>query len=107
MPNARRWEAEKVIRKYARNLKKENFSFSNIYLFGSYAKGNPHKWSDIDIAVVSEEIEKDWDKNRMRLWKLTRGVDNRIEPHGFSPKDFKNDWHPIVHEIKKTGIKVL
>ena len=32
---------------------------------------------------------------------------NRIEPHGFSPEDFKKDWIPMVHEIKKTGIRVV
>jgi len=102
-----RKEVKKVIRKYARKLKKENFSFYHIYLFGSYAKGKANKWSDIDIAVISDEIDKDWDESRKRLWKLTRGVDSRLEPHGFSKKDFGNNWHPMVNEIKKTGIRVI
>jgi uncharacterized protein len=102
-----RKKAAKVIRKYAKKLEKENFSFHSIYLFGSYAKGKVHKWSDIDIAVVSDEIRKDWDNNRKRLWKLRMGVDTRIEPHGFSREDFENESSPMAYEIKKTGVRII
>ena len=99
-------DAKKIVKKYAAALKKAKYPFSAVYLFGSYAKGNPHKWSDIDVAVFSRELDYNWDKARFKLWHLTRDVDDRIEPHGFSTKDFKDDWQPMVHEIKKTGIKV-
>lgn len=99
-------EAKKIVKKYAEKLKKEKYPFTAIYLFGSFARGNPHKWSDIDVAVVSSEIEKDYLEGRKKLWHLTRGVDSRIEPHGFSPKGFKQNWIPMVHEIKKTGIRI-
>jgi len=99
-------EAKKVAKKYAEKLKAEKYLFSAVYLFGSFAKGEAHEWSDIDVAVVSKEIEKDWKKGRLKLWELRMGVDTRIEPHGFSPEDFKDYWNPMAHEIKKTGIKI-
>lgn len=99
-------EAQRIVGQYAEKLRKAKYSFSAIYLFGSYAKGIPRYESDIDVAVVSKEIEKGWKKGKMRLWNLTAGVDSRIEPHGFSPKEFQEDWRPMVHEIKTTGIKV-
>lgn len=99
-------DAKKVVKRYAEKLKAEKYPFSAIYLFGSFAKGKTHKWSDIDVAVVSKEMEKDWDKARFRLWNLRMDVDIRIEPHGFSPKDFKDYWNPMAHEIKKTGIRI-
>ncbi len=101
-----RAEAKKVIIRYADKLKEKKYSFSAIYLFGSYAKGKPNKWSDIDVAVVSKELDKDWSSGRMRLWKIKEVVDDRIEPHGFSPSDFKSGWDPMVYEIKKTGIRI-
>ncbi|MEK7166884.1 MAG: nucleotidyltransferase domain-containing protein [Patescibacteria group bacterium] len=100
-------EVEKIIKKYAKKLKEKKYSFSAIYLFGSFAKGNAREYSDIDIAVISEELNKERNKAKFKLWKLTEGIDSRIEPHGFSPEDFKEDWIPIVHEIKKTGIRVV
>ena len=99
-------EATKVVLKYAKQLKAEKYPFSGVYLFGSFAKGTSHKWSDIDVAVVSKELDKDWQGARMRLWKIGSDVDTRIEPHGFSPEDFKDYWNPMAHEIKKTGIRI-
>ena len=29
-------------------------------LFGSYAKGQQHEWSDIDLLVVSPRYDKKW-----------------------------------------------
>ena len=33
----------------------EKFDPLKIILFGSFARGNPHKWSDLDIMVVFED----------------------------------------------------
>ncbi len=99
-------EATKVVKEYAKKLKAEKYPFSAIYLFGSFAKETNHKWSDIDVAIVSKEIEKNWRKGRLKLWELRMDVDTRIEPHGFSPEDFKDYWNPMAHEIKKTGVRI-
>ena len=40
-----------AIRRYARQIV-ENFQPDKIILFGSYAYGQPHEWSDVDILVV-------------------------------------------------------
>jgi uncharacterized protein len=40
-----------AIRRYARQIA-EKFDPDKIILFGSYAYGRPHEWSDVDILVV-------------------------------------------------------
>lgn len=100
-------DARKIVKKYADRLKKENYPFSAIYLFGSYAKGTSHKWSDIDVAVVSDKMKRNRDESRFLLWRIRRDVDLMIEPHGFTVKDFQDDNDPMVYEIKKTGIKII
>jgi predicted nucleotidyltransferase len=40
-----------AIRRYARQIA-EKFDPARIILFGSYAYGQPHEWSDVDILVV-------------------------------------------------------
>ncbi|MBU1349974.1 nucleotidyltransferase domain-containing protein [Patescibacteria group bacterium] len=95
-----------IIKKYIEQLEKNNFSFKNIYLFGSYACGKAKKWSDIDIAVISNKFKINRDKNEDLLWHLRRGIDSRIEPHIFTVKDFQDECDPMVYEIKKTGIKI-
>ena len=100
-------DAKKIVKEYAKELKKRNYSFSAVYLFGSYAKGKAHKWSDIDVAVVSDEMKKNIDEGRFLLWHIRREVDSMIEPHGFTVKDFEDDSDPMVSEIKKTGIRIV
>ena len=99
-------KAKKIAKKYAEKLKAENYPFAAIYLFGSYANNNANKWSDIDVAVISDKLKKNWNKNEDTLWRYTIAVDSRIEPIGFTVKDFKNIFDPMVAEIKKTGIRI-
>ncbi|MCK5466226.1 nucleotidyltransferase domain-containing protein [Candidatus Parcubacteria bacterium] len=99
-------EAKKIVKKYAEKLKENNYPFSAIYLFGSYAKGQSHKWSDIDVAVISDKLRRNRDENENSLWHIRREVDSIIEPHGFTVKDFEDECDPMVYEIKKTGIKI-
>lgn len=50
---------------------------------------------------------KDWDKNERYLWRKACRIDPRIEPVGYSPEEFKNDWIPLVAEIKENGIRIV
>ena len=100
-------EVKKIIRKYAKILQNRKYSFSAIYLFGSHAKGKARKWSDIDVAVVSDKLKRNYDKNRFALWNARLDVDLRIEPHGFTVADFWDNSNPMSYEIRKTGIRVI
>src|SRR3989338_8308456 len=97
-------EAKKIVEKYADKLKESKIPFSDIYLFGSFAKDEARKWSDIDVAIFSKREETD--DFIIELGHLLREVDIRIEPHIFSEDDIKNISPPFVQEILRTGIKV-
>ena len=97
-------EAKKIVEKYADKLKESEIPFSDIYLFGSFAKGEARKWSDIDVAIYSKREETD--EFIVQLGRLLREVDLRIEPHIFSEEDIKTISTPFVKEILSTGIKV-
>lgn len=97
-------EAKKIVEKYADKLKESEIPFSDIYLFGSFAKGEARKWSDIDVAIFSKREETD--EFIVQLGRLLREVDLRIEPHIFSEEDIKTISTPFVKEILSTGIKV-
>lgn len=99
-------KAKKIVKKYANKLRNENYPFKSIYIFGSCAKGNTNKWSDIDVAVISDKLKRNRERGRFLLWDMRMDVDIRIEPHGFTVQDFKNGADPMVYEIKKTGIKI-
>lgn len=100
---------KKVIREveiFKRTLKEEKIPLSAVYVFGSYAKGNPHKWSDIDVCVVSPEFKDSWEALRFLWKKRPRNFELTIEPVGFSPEEFKEGAIPLIHEIKKFGVAV-
>ena len=85
---------------------KENYDVVAIILFGSYAKGTENEDSDIDIAVVTDDIKTDKFDEEVKLTLLRRKIDSRIEPHIIKVKDYENDETPFVVEVKNTGIKV-
>lgn len=76
-----------------------------VFLYGSHAKGIAGEWSDIDLAVVSPAFSEDLFEERIRLMKLSLGIDKRIEPSPFRPEDF-NENNPLVNEINKSGIEI-
>jgi len=73
-------------------------------LFGSFAKRTNHKDSDIDIAIVINNIVDIID-TQIEMMKLRRKIDLRIEPHPFMIDDF-NQSNPVVNEIIKFGIQI-
>lgn len=82
----------------------QSMEIKKAYLFGSYAKGNEHTDSDIDIAIVVGKMD-DFFSLQMQLMRLRRSVDLRIEPHPFWEGDF-NIQNPFAYEIQKTGIEL-
>ena len=53
------FEIEEKITRYLDELRKNNIPVSKAYLFGSYARGTYNRWSDIDIALVSDCFKGD------------------------------------------------
>jgi predicted nucleotidyltransferase len=75
----------------------------SVILFGSYVNGNPHEWSDIDIAVLVNNIEgEEWYNSRILLQKIRWREDNftDIEPHLL---DESHDPSGFVEHVIKTG----
>jgi predicted nucleotidyltransferase len=97
-------DALNIAQKYAEIVKK-NFDFQKFILFGSYAKGNPHKDSDIDIAIVFSDYDNRLDR-QVELMKLTRKIDSRIEPHPFRENEFEIS-NPFVNEILTYGKEIV
>ena len=76
----------------------------SVILFGSYAAGNPHEYSDIDIAVVFDNYEGNWYDTAVLLQRLRRKVDDTsgggIEPHLL---DEASDRSGLLAHVKETG----
>ena len=96
-----------IAKKYSDLVKAENFpmQINKSYLFGSYAKGNPHKDSDIDVAFVVGNCRGNYYYDIVvPVNALCRKVDLRLEPHIIDPeKDYSN----FMMELERTGIELV
>jgi predicted nucleotidyltransferase len=81
-----------------------DFRLKKAFLFGSYAKGSQNIDSDIDIALVLENMNDFFSMQRL-LMQLRRKIDLRIEPHPISTENFTNA-NPFVSEIQKSGVEI-
>lgn len=95
-----------IIRKYLSKLNKNNIPIKQAVLFGSYATGKYNKWSDIDIALVSDIFTGDRINDKDKIRSITLSVSSEIEVIPFPPHDFNSD-NPFAKEILKTGIKLV
>jgi len=91
-----------IVKKYA-EVVKQNYSVNQIYLFGSYAKGNAREESDIDVAIVLDKIGDDYLEQSTKLFQLRRKIDLRIEPVLL---ELNNDISGFLNEIQTNGIQI-
>lgn len=96
--------AFEIVRRYIAHLKNNQFHIREAYIFGSYASGRFHENSDIDLAIVLDDVPNSFTM-QVQLMKLSRKFDSRIEPHPFDVADF-NRTNPFVHEILTKGVQV-
>jgi predicted nucleotidyltransferase len=95
-----------TIERYLQALHHNNIPVKEAILFGSYARGNYHQWSDIDIALVSEIFGGDRIADKDKIRRITLSISSELEIIPFSPNDF-NLQNPFAKEIMETGIKLV
>ena len=74
-----------------------------VFLYGSHAKGTATEESDIDIAVVVDKIPGDYLTVISKLWSLTRGISDEIEPVLLTPDDARSGF---LQTVQRTGVAV-
>lgn len=87
-------------------LRSEGVPVITVYLFGSLATGKPHRWSDIDIAVVYKPFSKSRAEERKKIRLLREHFDVPIDIVCFRSEDLESNISTIAREVKRTGIPV-
>ncbi|MCK4829187.1 nucleotidyltransferase domain-containing protein [bacterium] len=95
-------EVIEILKRYKELLSRQ-MNFESLILFGSYTKGAQRQDSDIDVAVVVDEMPGDYFETRPILWKLSREVDDRIEPLILEKK---HDASGFLAEVMRSGIVI-
>jgi len=94
-------------RELAQELKKNNIHIWKMFLFGSFVTKatSDLEWSDIDIAIVSDDFSGSRFDDIMMLIPMSTRIDSRIETHPFTREDFENS--PFARdEILKKGVLI-
>ncbi len=97
----------KMVLDYTKRLSvKEFIPIEKVFIFGSVAKGENTKKSDIDVCIISPFFS-----NRIKAIQFLLKNRNKnevisgLEPIGFSPKAFLES-SSLIEEIKNTGIQI-
>jgi len=91
-----------IVRRYLIALRDRGIDVSTGVVFGSYATGQPDRWSDIDVLVVSDRFDPPRDRKDIdTLWDVTLEVDNRIEPIACGRRQWLEDDVSTVVEIAR------
>ncbi|MFA5995783.1 MAG: nucleotidyltransferase domain-containing protein [Patescibacteria group bacterium] len=94
------------IQEYLTVLKQDCLPINQVWLFGSYAKGTQHQWSDIDLCIISSKFKDPWQAMNYLWSKRIHDDGLTIEPVGFSVKEFKQP-SSLIQEIKQNGIQLV
>lgn len=102
-------EIKKIIKEYKKELRRHNIRITNIILYGSYAKGNPKPYSDIDLIVVSPDLARFHPLKRQEfLAQLTMNIEAPLEVLGYTPEEIKKADDTILGQIiRETGKKLF
>lgn len=98
-------EIKALVNRYIQVLEKSDIRIQKAILFGSYASQKYDKWSDIDIALISDDFEGVRFKDKEKIRKITLSVSPLLSPLPYKTKNFSND-DPFVRHIKETGLSL-
>lgn len=92
----------KIVQDYLRLVTQNGIPVRFGVLYGSYAKGTEHEWSDIDLLVVSPVYDDEKQRTHEKwtdLWVIAAHTDVRIEPILVGEKQYQEDDTSMIIEI--------
>lgn len=101
-------EATALVKRYLRSVRDAGIPVSQGIVYGSYARGEQRRDSDIDLLVISPLFDrKKGSATFDLLWKLRRGTDYRVEPIPVGLNEFLNrKGSAILAAAREEGIAV-
>jgi len=98
----------KIIQDYLATVRQSGLHVSKAILYGSYARGEAHIDSDIDILVIAAEFDKPPERGRVDLlWALRARTDSRIEPLPVGERQWQEDNTSMIIEIARREGQVI
>lgn len=97
-----------IAKKYKIKMEEAGYPIEKLILFGSYARGAQHDWSDVDFVVVSPEYNKKNSFDELTEANIIAArVSPMIEAHPATPQEWELGDNPWLAEAKKYGREIL
>jgi len=98
--------AIEIVRNYAHDIESHGVQLQSVILYGSFAQGTQHEWSDIDVALVADEFTGFYfnDSDLFSYVSIKKPY-TRIETKTY-PTEYFEQGDPFINEIIKTGIRI-
>jgi predicted nucleotidyltransferase len=100
-------EITSIILRFVGVLNSKGIRVEKAVLYGSYASGNVHTGSDLDLAIISPDFGKNRFEEGKMLLQIAWRIDPRLEPIPISSDSYEKDTRvPLIYEIKEKGIEL-
>jgi len=97
-----------AVRKYLNELLRAGIPVQFGIMFGSHARKDTHRWSDVDLLVISSRYDGAYSREDVNLlWRTAARTDSRIEPIPVGLNRWKmDDGSTIIEIARREGIRV-
>jgi predicted nucleotidyltransferase len=97
-----------IVRKYLQAVSSQGFPVKAGVVFGSYATGKTHEWSDIDLLVISSRFDGQRKRHDIDLlWHIAADVDSRIEPIAVGEQQYEEDNVSAILDIARREGQII
>lgn len=96
------------VKLYIKKIKENNINVYKVFIYGSSALDINNEYSDIDVAIISPDLGKNYLQEMRLLMKLTRNIDLMISPDPYSLEDYNKAGHGdfLWQEIIQKGVSI-
>jgi predicted nucleotidyltransferase len=96
----------RVAKEMKKRLLAAKIPVRQVLLFGSLARGESNKWTDIDIAIIHEAFMDDRFEEKMSIARERTNYDFPTDVICLRSEDLQNPYLGIAKEVKNHGIAV-
>jgi len=100
-------QLDKIVNQFIEGVRSRH-ALRKAFIFGSYARGAARPDSDIDLALIFDDLDESgvFDE-AFQVFHEAQEFNPDIEPICFRTDEFESGLSPIIDLINREGIKII
>ena len=100
-------EVIEISKQYIHMLINAGIPIERAFLYGSHAKDLAKEESDIDVLLLSQLFDSDFDHVAGKVWVIAKRNNEMIEPYMVGSHRFNtDDVSPLLEIVRQEGIEI-